>query len=391
MPRTVKTVRGFINHLCGLDAGSVMELQVLNCVLAHLVLEDLACGIHGECVHEADIAGSLVLCHVAADELLDARLVDGSALLEDNAGHDLLAIVRIGYADDLNVGNLGVGVDEVLYFLGIDVLTAADYHILDTARDLEVAVGQAAQQVAGMEPAVLVDGGGGGLGHLIVALHNVVAAGNAVWNFLAGLGVDYLALNAEEGAADGIYAHFERVGGLGHGAAGGSLGLTVNDADLGHVHLVYNVLHDLDGAGRAGHDTGAHMAEIGLIEVGVLQHGDKHGGNAVEAGYLLLSDALEALGGRECGNGAHGSAVGHAGGHGKNHTEAVEHGNLNHHAVGGGKVETVADGLAVVYNVIVGEHNTLGEAGGAGGILHIADIVLADGGGAAVMSQMTHI
>ena len=48
--------------------------------------------------------------------------------------------------------------------------------------------------------------------------------------------------------------------------------------------------------------------------------------------------------------------------------------------VGRGEIHAVADGLAVVDHVVVGEHDALGEARGAGGILHVAHVVLVDGG-----------
>ena len=71
--------------------------------------------------------------------------------------------------------------------------------------------------------------------------------------------------------------------------------------------------------------------------------------------------------------------MGHGCSHRQYHAEAVEHGHLNHHPVCGGQIHAVADGLAIVDHVVVGEHNSLGEAGGAGGILHIAHVVLVDG------------
>jgi hypothetical protein len=68
--------------------------------------------------------------------------------------------------------------------------------------------------------------------------------------------------------------------------------------------------------------------------------------------------------------------VGHRGGHRKHHAEAVEHRHLDHHAVGGGEIHAVADALAVVDDVVMREHDALREAGGAGGVLHVAHVVL---------------
>ena len=109
-----------------------------------------------------------------------------------------------------------MGVDEVLNLLGVDVLAAADNHILDAAGDFEVALGRAAGQIAGVEPAVLIDGGGCGLGHFVVALHDVVALGaelavHLVGQILAGLRVHNLALDAEQGPAHGVHADIQGV------------------------------------------------------------------------------------------------------------------------------------------------------------------------------------
>src|SRR5699024_4062512 len=147
--------------------------------------------------------------------------------------------------------------------------------------------------------------------------------------------------------------------------------LTGGNADLRHMHLFNDLLHHLDGAGAAGHNTGAHMAKVDFGEVLVAQHGDEHGGHPVEGGDLFLVDTGQTLSGGESGDGAHGGTVGHGGGHSQHHAEAVEHGHLNHHPVGGGQVHTVTDGLAVVHHIVVGEHNSLGEASSAGGVLHI--------------------
>ncbi len=76
--------------------------------------------------------------------------------------------------------------------------------------------------------------------------------------------------------------------------------------------------------------------------------------------------------------------MGHGGGHCQNQTEAVEHGYLNHQTIGGGKIHAVANGFSVVDDVVVGQHHPFGESGGAGGVLHVAYIVLIQHGGAAI-------
>ena len=312
----------------------------------------------------------------------------GLALLEDNAGHDLLAVLLVGHTDDLNVPHLGMGVDELLDLLGVDVLTAADDHVLEAARDEVVSVGTAAGQVARVEPAVGVDGLGGGLGHLVVALHDVVAAGHElavdpVGAIQTRLGVDDLALHVGKGRADRLGSYLQAIVVAGHGTAGGGLGLTVDRYDLPHIHDLGScgLLHEVGGAVGTRHDTDPHVGEVGLGEVLMLHHGDKHGGHTVEGGDVLVVDAGQSGLGGEVGQGVHGGSVGHGGGHGQHHAEAMEHGHLDHHAVGGGQLHVVADVLTVVDHVVVGQHNALGEARGTRGVLHVADVVLVNGGG----------
>ena len=150
------------------------------------------------------------------------------------------------------------------------------------------------------------------------------------------------------------------------------------------MHLFDDVLHDLDGAGRACHDTGAHMRKVGRRKVLVLQHCDEHGGDTVECRDLQLVYAVKRNAGREIRDRAKRSAVRDRGGHCKHHSEAVEHGHLDHKPVGGGKIHTVADVFAVVDDIVVRQHDALGESGCAGGVLHVADVVLVDGCGAAI-------
>ena len=125
------------------------------------------------------------------------------------------------------------------------------------------------------------------------------------------------------------------------------------------------------------------MAEVGLFKVLMPSMAINMVGTPWKAVIFSWLMQSRPSGGRRRGWG-HGDAVGHGGGHSQHHAEAVEHGHLNHHPVGGGQIHAVADGLAVVDHVVVGEHNALGEAGGAGGVLHIADVVLVDGMAAAV-------
>ena len=326
-----------------------------------------------------------MLRHVVQDELLHLLDGHGLAFLEDDAGHDLLAHRLVRYADHLHVAHLRMGVDEFLDFLRVDILTAADDHILQTAGNTVITLRRPAGKVARVQPAVLVDGGGGCLGHLIVTLHNIVTAGHklsdhAVRAVLSGFRIHNLALDLRKCASDGGNSHFQRIGRTAHGAAGRSLGLAVDDYDLGHVHLVHHVTHDGDRAGASRHDAGPHMAEIRLREIRMRKHGDEHGRYAVEGGDMLIVDAGKRRFRREIRNRQDRAAVGHGGRHGKDHAEAVEHGHLDHHPVFRGQIHAVPDALAVVDDIVMGQHDALGETCRSGSILHVADVIDIDRG-----------
>ena len=164
-------------------------------------------------------------------------------ILEDNAGHYFLAVFLIGNAYYLHVLDRRMSVYELLDLLGVDVLAAADYHILETAGDSEVALLVVGCEVARVKPAVLVNGILGRHRHLVVALHGVVALGaelavDTTGTFQTGLGIHDLAAHMGEGIADGVGTHLQRIGPGTHRIAGSALGLTINGHDAVHIHLV---------------------------------------------------------------------------------------------------------------------------------------------------------
>src|SRR5205823_7326598 len=176
--------------------------------LPHLELLDLAGDGHRELVGEPDVAGHLVVGDLALAEVLDGLLGDGGAWADLDPGHELLAVLDVGDADHLDVGHVGVGVEELLDLPGIDVLSTADDHVLDAADDVDVAVGVHRGQVAGVHPAAAVDGLSGALGVVPVAHHHRVAPGaqlarRAGGHDPAGLGVDDLHLDVGVDPPDG--------------------------------------------------------------------------------------------------------------------------------------------------------------------------------------------
>ena len=62
------------------------------------------------------------------------------ARAQADPGHQLLAVALVGHADDGDVLDVGVAVEELLDLARVDVLAAPDDQVLDAADDVDVAV-----------------------------------------------------------------------------------------------------------------------------------------------------------------------------------------------------------------------------------------------------------
>ena len=187
-------------------------------------------------------------------------------------------------------------VDELLDLLRVNILTSADDHVLQTSRDTVIALRCAAGQIARVQPSVLIDRRSRRFRHLVVTLHNVVAAGHELADdliraVLPGLRIDDLAFHLGKCGSDGRDTDFQRIRRPAHGTAGRRLRLTVDNDDLRHMHFLDDVSHDRDRARAAGHDTGPHVAEIRLREIFMREHRDEHRRNSVECRDMLIIDA----------------------------------------------------------------------------------------------------
>jgi len=111
----------------------------------------------------------------------------------------------------------------------------------------------------------------------------------------------------------------------------------------------------------------------------MLQFGNKHGGNAVNCRTFFLLDGLQDLERVEDFHRDHGGAMGHAGHDRQNGAKAVEKWNRNAESVPVGELHAFANVEAVVDQVVMGEHDPLGKAGSAGGVLHVDDIMPVQG------------
>src|SRR3954470_23462211 len=174
----------------------------------------------GELAGGRDVAWGLVAGDLAVAVPAQGVGVDGGAVCGADPGHDLFAVALVRHADHLDVGDVGMGVQELFDLTGVDVLAAADDHVLDPADDVDVAVVGHHRLVAGVHPAGAVDRLGGLFGVLPVAEHDAVAArlelsGRAARQCAAGDRVGDPDLDVRVDVPDGRGAVLEVVVGAG--------------------------------------------------------------------------------------------------------------------------------------------------------------------------------
>ena len=141
---------------------------------AQFVLADLAGGGTGQRA-ELDVLGTFEMRQALAapvDQLFGGGGVVG---LEPDVGLGHLAPFLVGDRHDGDFGDGGVIGQRLLHFDRRDVLAARDDDVLHAVAQFDVAIGMDHGEVAGVEPAAL-KGLGGGLGIVVVAQHDVVAA-----------------------------------------------------------------------------------------------------------------------------------------------------------------------------------------------------------------------
>ena len=106
-----------------------------------------------------------------------------SAGCRADEGGDLFAPFFVRQSDHRDFADLGVTKQQLFELARIDVFAAADDHVLQAALYRAIAARVHRAEIAGMQPAVAIDRGGGRLGHFEVAEHDVIAAGAVLADF----------------------------------------------------------------------------------------------------------------------------------------------------------------------------------------------------------------
>src|SRR4029079_7186385 len=183
--------------------------------LPHLELLRLPGRSQRKLLDDAHVARHLVVRDLPLAEVADRVLVERVAAAGDDPGAHLLAVFRIGDAEDLRVLDAGMAQQVLLDLARVDVLAAADQHVLDAADDVRVAVGVDRREVAAVHPAGGVDRLARALVVLPVAAHHRVATRAQLARVADGddaaVAVDDLDLEVRLDAADRRDAALEGV------------------------------------------------------------------------------------------------------------------------------------------------------------------------------------
>ena len=184
---------------------------------------------------------------------------------DDDAGAPDFAPFVVGNADQRGFGDGRMGVHDAFDLSRVDVLAAADDHVLEPPDDRIAAVGVADRQIAGVEPAV-DDRLGGRFGVVPVAGGDVPAPDDQLARF-AGIGLgsiraDGFDVDVKERVADRARFAPDFGGGQPEGV-GSRFGESV--AGLEIDALFPEALEDRQRAGRAAADDQLQAREIGVL------------------------------------------------------------------------------------------------------------------------------
>ena len=165
-------------------------------------------------------------------------------------------------------------------------------------------------------------------------------------------------------AADGRDAPLERIVGAALEADRAGLGHAVGDRDLAHVHLARRTRFITSiGQGEPAMMPVRSDREVEPRELGMVELGDEHGRHAVAARCSAppatasqRRQRIEALAGID-----HRRAVGDAGEVAEHHAEAVIERHRDAEPVVLGEAHRLADEVAVVEDVVVGQRRALRE------------------------------
>ena len=352
-------------------------------LLAQLELEDFHGGVLGQLVDEVHVSWLLVAGEPGAAPVDYLFLGEVLARLRDNHRHHRLAPDLVEDSDHGRLQHPGVLEQHVLYLGGVYVLAPADDHVLLAAHHVDEALLVLAYQVTRVEPAVL-QGLLGRLGVAVVLLHG----GRPAVHYLARLAqrhvlvvvVDHPHLHVDDLLADGGGLPL-RVVRLEHGGHRTHLGLPedIEELQAGErlLDLPSRLRREDGGAGEVDLERGGVvLAQVHHVDQEVGHHRDQQRG-----GDLLVLDLLDDLlrleelhyvEGRRPRHADQGERQGRLMEEWRHELHPLVFQAFQHSQQLDGAVDDVH------HLVLMGQHGTLGLAGGAGGVHDERRVVVVD-------------
>ena len=338
--------------------------------LLEFELGDFAGGGAGKAFEDVDFAGEFVLGEAfvaVAEDVFGVELGVGRGADEGN-GEFAFAVGPA--ADDGGFGDAGILVEDFFDLARVDVHAVNEEHFFFAVDDEDVAVGVYPAHVAGVEPAV-TQCDGVLVGLVPVAAHDVGAADDDLANGLGGefgIGVvEDFDFDVGDGEADGAgFAH--AVDGV-ERDDGRSFAEAVAFEE-GESEFLAELVEGFAGQGSGTGDGEAEVEKPMNVEgdMGV-DHGLEKMGDADEDGGAgtddFLNGVVEWLDGFDEDDGG---ADAEGGEDADGEHEAVEHGQNEGEPVALGLAEDADATIDVGGEVGMGEHGTLGFAGGTGGV-----------------------
>ena len=204
------------------------------------------------------MARHLVVRHVRArpgHQRFGAELGTGT---QHHAGAANLAHARVGQADHRHLGNRRMVGEQALDLGRVAIEAAHDEHVLEAVGDAQVTALVEHTDIAGVQPALGVDGLARGGLVAQIALHHVVAAQQHLTRLARGHGhalrVDAAHFGARDGAAASAGHGLGAVAGVADRGDTAAFGQAVGGRDIGNAELL---AHAGDQhrrhIGRAGH------------------------------------------------------------------------------------------------------------------------------------------
>ena len=191
----------------------------------------------------------------------------------------------MGDAKNLNLRNGGVLVQKLLDLPRVNIFATANNHVFNTTDNTHVALFVHGGQVSGVKPPRFVNRLRRAFGVVPILTHYRISPG-AYFSLLTHghhtIGViDNLDFYPGHSPAYGFSATLQRIVGECHMVERTHLCLTVANEDIFHVHLGNDALHDFYRTGCARHNARSQGREIKLAKPGVIELGNKHGGNTM--------------------------------------------------------------------------------------------------------------